>query len=34
MASFHDNDGSVIWAVSDGNVYLSNTELPFFVVLQ
>uniref|UniRef100_A0A8C3JZ36 Strictosidine synthase conserved region domain-containing protein n=1 Tax=Calidris pygmaea TaxID=425635 RepID=A0A8C3JZ36_9CHAR len=39
VASFHDPDGSVTWAVSDvfehdGKVYLGNTELPFLVVLQ
>ncbi|XP_053926211.1 adipocyte plasma membrane-associated protein-like isoform X2 [Cuculus canorus] len=39
VASFHDPDGSVTWAVSDvfehdGKMYLGNTELPFLVVLQ
>ncbi|KAM9292464.1 adipocyte plasma membrane-associated protein-like [Morus bassanus] len=39
VASFHDPDGSVTWAVSDvfehnGKVYLGNTELPFLVVLE
>jgi len=39
VASFHDPDGSITWAVSDvfehdGKVYLGNTELPFLVVLQ
>ncbi|KAM4748393.1 adipocyte plasma membrane-associated protein-like [Rhinophrynus dorsalis] len=38
LASFHDPDGSVTWAISDvfehqGKLYLGNTDLPFLVVL-
>ncbi|KAM4677416.1 adipocyte plasma membrane-associated protein-like [Discoglossus pictus] len=38
LASFHDPDGSVTWAISDvfehqEKLYLGNTDLPFLVVL-
>ncbi|XP_041444565.1 adipocyte plasma membrane-associated protein-like, partial [Xenopus laevis] len=38
LASFHDPDGTVTWAISDvfehgENLYIGNTELPFLVIL-